>query len=177
MAILDRVKERIETDLTDAELTAMIDEIVAEIEGRLGVVGSITVFLDGDRELDGDRRFISLVRPATGTIVVTEIDGTDETVLAADDFRTLHGGRTLERLDDGTNGREFWERLVKAVYTPVSDQKERDEVVIQLVQLGIEHRGLKAEKAGDYSATFADYAMERNKLIDRLAPRRGMLMA
>ena len=178
MALLDRVKLRIETDLTDAELQSMIDEIVAEIDARFGVVGAITVFLDGDRALDGDRKFLALNRPDSGaTITITEIDGTDETLLVADDFRILHGGRTLERLIDGTNGRDFWERLVKVVYTPVSDQKERDEVVIQMVQLGIEHRGLKSEKDGDYSAGFADYPAEREKIIGRLTPMRGVMMA
>ncbi len=179
MVDLSRVKERIETDLSDTELQAMIDEVQSEINVKFGVIGSITIFLDGDRDLDGDRRFLNLARPRdTGqTITVVEIDGTDETTMAADDFRILHGGRTLERLIDGTNGRNFWERLVKVMYTPVSDVKERDEVIIQLVQLGITFRGLSSEKAGDYSASFPDYLAERDKLLDRLSPNRGVSMA
>lgn len=178
MTTLSRVKERIETDLSDTELTAMIDEITAEIEKRYGLNAAITVHLDGDRDLDGDRKFISLVRPdGGGTIAITEIDGTDETVMSANDFRILHGGRTLERLADGDNGAELWQRLVKVVYTPVDDDKERVEVTINLVQLGIEYRGLKSEKAGDWNAGFIDYTVEREKLLGGLAPRRGLLMA
>lgn len=177
MVDLTRVKERIETDLSDTELQAMIDEITAEIEGRYGANGSITVFLGDDRELDGYRTFLSLVRPLSGTAVVTEIDHTEETVVAADDFRVIHDGRTLERLNDGTTPRTFWQRLVKVVYVPVSDVLERDEITILLVQLGIEYRGLKSEKAGDHAASYMDYTTERTMLINRLSPRRGVLMA
>ena len=179
MVALARVKERTETDLSDTELQAMIDEIAAEIDLRFGLNAAIIVFLDGDRALEGDRRFLTLWRPIDvgPAITVTEIDITDEIVMAADDFRVLDGGRTIERLIDGTNGREFWERLVKVAYTPISNSKERDEIIILIVQLGIEHRGLKSEKAGDLTATFADYSVERDKLLARLMPRRGLSMA
>lgn len=177
MTTLSRVKERIETDLGDTELQAMIDEITAEIEAKFGVNGSITIHLGGDRELAGDRRYISLTRPYSSDITITEIDGTTETALSSDDYRIIHGGRTIERLTDGTNARSFWERLVKVAYTPVSDAEQRVEATILLTQLGIEYRGLKSEKAGDYSASMADYAEERDKIMGRLAPRRGLAMA
>ena len=184
MVALARVKERIETDLSDAELQAMIDKVNAEIEARFGPNAEITVHLDGDRELAGDRRFLSLTRPAdqAQTITVVEIDGTTETTLAADDFRVLHRGRTLERRVGGTNGRLTWQRLVKVTYTPVSDARQRDEVTIKLVQLDITYRGLdKQEGAGDFSrsgsVTADAYPRERDALLAQLAPRRGMVLA
>ncbi len=149
----------------------MIDEITAEIVARFGAIGSIIVYLDGDR------KYLSLTRPYGSSITIVEILGTDETALSADDFRILDGGRTLERLSDGTNGRLLWEKLVKVTYTPLSDDERREEVVIQVVQLGVEFRGLKAEKSGDYSVTFADYKAERNVLIGSLTPRRGVVMS
>ncbi len=171
MTTLTRVKERLETDLTDSELTSMINEITAEIEARFGINGAITVFLDGAR------KYLSLVRPYASSATITEILGTDETELSADDFRFLDGGRTIERLSDGTNGRSLWEKLVKVVYTPLSDAEKRVEVIILLVQLGIEYRGLKSEKAGDYNASMLNYVEERDKLMWRLSPRRGLLAA
>ena len=179
MVDLARVKQRIETDLSDAELQAMIDEVTAEIEARFGLNAQITVHLDGDRDLDGDRRFLSLTRPADTALAITvvEIDGTTEATLAADDFRILHGGRTLERLADGTNGRLRWQRLAKVTYTPVSDALERDEVVIQVVQIEVQARGLTGERAGDWQASYPDLAAEREKLLARLEPRRGLQMA
>jgi hypothetical protein len=179
MAILDRVKERIETDLSDSELDAMITAVQAEIDRRFGAVGAITVHLDGDRDLYGDHRFLTLWRALDGsqTVTVVEIDGTDETTLAADDYRVLHGGRTLERLVDGTNGRKRWQRLVRVAYTPVSDQPQRDEVTIKLVQLDVEYRGLSGERAGDWQASYPDAAAEREKLLASLAPRPRLAMA
>ncbi|KKM73944.1 hypothetical protein LCGC14_1405390 [marine sediment metagenome] len=177
MTILSRVLERTETDITDTELQSMIDEITAEIVGRFGLNASITVYLGGDREILRDRRFLTLIRPYASAMVITEIDGTTETVLSPDDFRILHRGRTLERLLEGTNGAEFWERLVQVVYTPLSDAAEREEVTILLVTLGLEYRGLKSEKAGDYTMTAKEYNDERGKQLDRLAPRSGMVLA
>jgi hypothetical protein len=46
MPLLDRVKERTGSDLSDAELQAMIDGIAAELDARLGPAG----------ELDGPAR-------------------------------------------------------------------------------------------------------------------------
>lgn len=39
MSLLDRVKERTGSDLSDSELQAMIDGITAELNARLGQIG------------------------------------------------------------------------------------------------------------------------------------------
>ena len=185
MALLDRVKERIETDLSDGELQAMIDEAVAEIERRFGPNAQITVHLGEDRTLAADRRFLTLARPLdTGqaaTAVEIEPPGAGDagarTTLDAADWRVLHGGRTIERLSDGPNGRRFWAPLVELTYTPVSDALQRDEVAIQVAQLEIQARGLDSERAGDWQAAYPDLAQKRETLIAGLAPRRGLGMA
>jgi hypothetical protein len=190
MALLDRVRERVETDLSDGELQAMIDAAAAEIEARHGPVAGITVHLGDDRDLAGHRRFLHPARPvdAAKAVTVVEIepadtgDAANETQLAADDFRLLHGGRVIERLIDGTNGRLYWAPLVRLAYTPVSDQKQRDEVAIKLVQLDLTYRGLdKSERAGDWqragSVTADAFTDERDALLASLAPRRNMVMA
>ena len=179
MALLDRLKGRVETDLSDLELQAMIDETVAEIEARFGANASIT------ETLDGNRIFLSLHRliDEGQSITVVEIEpantgaSANETTLAADDYRIRHGGRIVERLIDGTNGRDGWAPLVRVTYTPVSDQIQRDEAVIRVVQVDLNERGLSAEKAGDYNATYRDATVERERLINRLAPKGRMVMA
>ena len=171
MSTLTRIQERVETDLTGTELQSMIDEVVAEIERRFGVEGSIIVYLDGDR------KYLSLIRESSTITSIKEILGTDETTLETDDYRVLDGGRTLERLGTGTNGRLLWEKLVKVTYVPASKAEEREEVVIQVVQLGIEYKGIRSEKSGDSTVQFADYKIERDALIGALTPRRGMVMA
>ena len=175
MALLDRVKERVETDLSDAELQSMIDDIVNEIETRFGTNAAITV------EKDGGLSLLSMTRPIdTGeTVTITEIeaDNTTETVLAANDYRIRNGGRIVERLATGNNGRCAWAPTVRLAYTPVSDAAKREAVVIKLVQLDIEYRGLTSERAGDWQATYPDAAAEREKHLMTLSPRNGLVMA
>ncbi len=184
MSILYRLKGRVETDVLDRELETMIDAEVAEIVARFGAIASITV-----RE-EGRRHFVNVHRPIneTETVAIVEIEpantsaAANRTTLASDDYRITNGGRTIERLIDGTNGRDLWASLVELTYTPTSDQDRRDETVIKLVQLSLTYNGLnKQESVGDYSRTgsvTADaYDREREVLINRLAPRGRLLMA
>ncbi|MEP3258751.1 MAG: hypothetical protein ABJO06_14560, partial [Roseibium sp.] len=112
MALIDRVKERTGTDLGDAELQAMIDAIEADLTARLGATGEITVDLgDPTDPASAFRQTLHLARAldADETITVVELhpgntgSDDDELTLAADDFRVLHGGRTLQRLTGGTH--------------------------------------------------------------------------
>jgi len=184
MTLLDRVKERVETDLSDAELQAMIDQVEDEIDVRFGPAGATS------RQLDGDRRFLSLLDRAdvSKPITVVEVaarelgDAANETTLSADDYRVLHDGRTFERLADGTNGRLLWAPLVKLTYTPASKARQRDEVIIKVVQLDLSYRGLdKQASNGDVSSggnMAADaYTSERDALLDQLSPRPGLVLA
>ncbi|WPJ67959.1 head-to-tail adaptor [Sinorhizobium phage Aussie] len=188
MALIDRVKERTGTDLSESELQAMIDAITLDINARFGSAGPVTVEL-GDFEDPQSRslRTLRLARPMDETLPVTivEIDpgntgaAADELVLALGDYRVTHGGRTLQRLTGGAHGRSYWAPLVRVTYTPIGDQAARDEATIKLMQLDLSYRGgLKSERAGDYQFTLAsDVSAEREKIFDSLASRRGIVMA
>ncbi len=184
MSLLYRLKGRVETDVLDKELEAMIDAEVAEIEARFGVNASVTILEDGRRH------FIGLHRPIdeTKSIVIVEIEPSNtgapanRTTMISDDFRITNGGRTIERLIDGTNGRASWAPLVELTYTPTTDADRRDETVIKLVQLSLTYQGLdKQESVGDHtrggSVTADAYDKEREILINRLAPRGRLVMA
>lgn len=184
MAVLDRLKLRVETDLTDAELQLMIDAEVAEIIARFGAIAEIT------KLENGQRHFITLHRriDEAETIAIVEISPgntsatANRTTLSSDDYRITNGGRTIERLIDGTNGRQLWSDLVEFTYTPVSDQNRRDEAVVKLVTLSITYQGLdKQESVGDFSrggsVTADAYTKEREALLNTLAPRGRLVMA
>lgn len=188
MPLLDRVKERTGSDLSDAELQAMIDAIIADLDARYGPAGETTEDI-GDPS-DPDSRWkttLRLGRPAdTGqAMTVVEIDpgnsgdAGDELELDASDYRVLHGGRTLQRLIGGTNGRAYWAPLVRVTYTPVGMAALRDEATIQLMQLNLSYRGgLKSERAGDYQFTLSgDIATDRDALLKALEDRRGIIFA
>lgn len=188
MALLDRIRERTGTDLSDSELTAMIAAIGAELDARFGPDGAITVHL-GDIADPASRfaRSLRLIRPldAGEAVTITETDpgnsgdASADTVLAADDYAVLHGGRTLLRLTTGPNGRAYWAPLVTASYTPIGATTAREEATIKLIQLDLSYRGgLKSERAGDYQFTLSgDFAADREAIFEGLAQRQGMVMS
>lgn len=188
MALLDRVRERTGSDLSDAELQAMIDGIGAELDTRLGPAGPITVELgDLDDPSSRNQRTLRLIRPldVAQPVTIVEDDPADSGLaltritLDTADYAVLNGGRTLQRLTGGPNGRCWWAPLVMVTYTPIGEQAARDEATIRLMQLDLSYRGgLKSERAGDYQITLADnFADAREAIFAGLAQRRGMVMA
>jgi hypothetical protein len=186
--LLDRAKLRLQTDLPDAELLDMIDAIAAELDARFGVAGAITAELgDPADPVNRLRTSLRLLRPADTAlpIAVTEIDPgntgnpADEVLLAAGDFRVLHGGRTLQRLTGGPNSRTHWAPLVRVAYTPIGLAAARAEVTIKLLALDLSYRGaLRSERAGDYQFTLSgDMAADREAILKTLQDRGGMVMA
>lgn len=184
MALLDRIRIRTGSDLPDGELQAMIDGVAVEIAARLGAVGPITVTLGDLTDPDSrDKRTLRLARPiATGQpLTIVEIDpgnsgdAGNEVTLAATDYAVLHGGRTLQRLTGGPNGRSHWAPLVRVTYSPISDQAVRDETAIKLIMLDLSYRGaLKSERAGDYQFTLSgDPVADREAILSALATMPG----
>lgn len=188
MALLDRVKERTGSDLSDTELQSMIDAITAELDERFGAIGPQTVTLgsldDPNSRFARSHRLVFPIDTAQPVTITEEQPGNtgnpaDETELAADDFRVLDGGRTIQRLIGGTNDREYWAPIVHITYTPKANALQREEVTIQLIQLSLSYRGgLRSEKAGDYSMTLSgDMAKDREAILQTLEDRGGMVMA
>ncbi|MGQ3101022.1 MAG: hypothetical protein ACT6Q5_13325 [Sphingopyxis solisilvae] len=188
MALLDRVKERSGSDLSDEELEAIILAIAAELDARLGPIGPVTTEL-GD-PLDPESRFHKSLRVTppigAGAVTIVELDPgnsgdpTAETELDAADYRILHGGRTIQRLTNGPNGRTYWAPMVRITYTADGvSQAARDEATIKLALVDLSYRGgLKSERAGDYSITLSgDPAADREAIIRALIPSNGLLMA
>jgi hypothetical protein len=175
VALIDRVKERIEHDLSDVELQALIDEATAEIDERYGDAADpatpIAVLLDGG----GRSVFPNRPIDVDEAVEVVETVVTTETTLAADDYRVWHGGRRLERLNTGTNPRPCWGHPVEITYVPVADSDQRDEIVIKLVQLSIEYEGVSSERVGDTSTNYRDYTTERERLLASLAPNKFLI--
>lgn len=193
MALIDRVKERVglgggASDLSDTELQAMITAIAAELDARLGPAGEITVELgDLDDPVSRMQRTLRLNSPidVTQPVTIIEDEPADSglalarTTLDPTDFRVLHGGRTVQRLTGGPNGRSFWAPLVTLTYTVAGAAAARDEATIKLIQLDLSYRGgLKSERAGDYQFTLgSDPVADREAIIAALGQRGGMVMA
>lgn len=173
MALLDRVRERVESDLSDDELLAMIAEATAEIENAWGPNAETRA-----EYLTGGARTLTLFRPADAAepITVTE----NGTALDSSTYALAHGGRTIRRLQSAAwpSGRACWGSEVVVTYTVQDTQAQRDEATIKLVGLAAEYRGgLRADRIGDSSSNYAVWAEERDMLLARLAPWSSFTMA
>lgn len=176
MALIDRVKERIETSLLDPELQRLIDEANLDVITRWGPDAAAQTV-----QLRGGTPFLDVLRSIDTAAAITikeRVSATaDLTTLAANDYRVLYRGRTIERLRTGTNARTIWGDEIEVTYTPISDGNQRQEVIIKLVQLAVEFKGVSGEKVGDVSTNYADYWEERDRLLKSLGPRPGLMMA
>ena len=173
--LIDRIRERIETDLTDDELVRIAITAQQMIVARWGA--------DPDAltpevvYLEGHSRTLTMLRPIdiTEDVTITECD----TVLTADDdYRIQHGGRTLVRLADGkvTNPHAIWGRDIKVEYVPKSDASSRTEATINLVQLAVTYEAVAVRNVGDVQTTHVRMVQEREQILNSLSPRPGLLM-
>lgn len=182
MAIIDRVKKRVETDLDDTELQLMIDEANQDVIAKFGPHADpsnpITV------HLEGRRKKIVLSRPIdiTQSVVIKELFveyglGPTPYTIEALDYRIWPNGLVLERLITGPNAWSHWADQVEVTYVPVNDGDQREEVIIKLVILSLQYEGVSDSTVGDISENNLDYNAERGKLLNSLAPRGGLYMA
>lgn len=161
MALLDRVKERLETDLTDTELNAIIADAQSEVDDRFGVVGQeITVILAGYR------RMLDIIRPIDTDKDLEVTD--DDVVVDPGMYLVLNGGRTL------SNRAGKWGEFVEVKYTPKDDSSQRDEVIVELAILSAQHQGISSNRVGDVSTNHADLPAQREAILNRLSPRNGL---
>jgi len=183
MAIIDRVKERTETDLTDPELQMIIDEANQDIINKFGPHADpgnpISVLLPGNRESIILQRSIDISQ----TVAIVEYyDWWGETTYncVASDYRIWPPfNHRIQRRWDGSSAlpRRTWGDRVKVTYVPVNDGNMREEVIVKLVVLAIQYDAFTQQTVGDYSGQTGDYKDERNKLLMSIAPRHGMDMA
>lgn len=183
MALLDRVKERIETDLSDAELGSLISEAQAEIVSRFGPdrdTGDPLVL-----EFSGFRRYLDLIRPLDPdqTVAITEKSrpSASAVTLTTADWTLRNEGRTIERLErmlvHSRTLERLWDAIVEVTYVPKDDQPQRDEATIKLVQLSIAYEAVDARSVGDVSTTHKGFRAERDAILDSISPRKGLLIA
>ena len=164
---LAEIRTNVETDLVDAALQRLIDDAEAEmirVAGPHSAAGSAEQTAYPER-LTAD---IFLTRQASAVTEVIETLADTDTTLAADDYELLNGGRILRRLSDGTNGRSEWGDRVKVTHTPTTDEDQRKGVLIEVVALAVQYKGLGAEREGDWQGTHLDYTKERARLFKRL---------
>ncbi len=156
-----QLREHVETDLTDEALERLVDSADAEIIRAYGPH-------DGEQSalVAGRGYRIWLPRPAESITEIVEWAGWetpgDADTVSAATYHLEHGGRTIWRTDA-----QFMTN-VQVTYTPVADNPRRTAVLIDLVKLEIQYRGLNTERVGSYSVTYMDHDKERQRVLTRL---------
>ena len=155
----------VSSDLATASLQRLLDDSESDIIKFFGPHSASSSQVE---TLIGEGRSIVFVTKSVSAVnSIVETIGRTSTTLSADDYE-VHSNLTLERLDNGTNARSAWGDRVKVTYTPKSETDQRKRVQIDLCKLAINFEGLSSESSGNYSRSFGDYQLERQRILSNL---------
>lgn len=144
----------VETDRTDAELTAIIAREEAAMVRKLGPHGDGVSTVTGVATGYGGDLFLG--RPV---VSVTSVAGTA--------WASLGGLALYPGQGRVTGGR--YTGAVAVVYTPADDREERKAALIDLVRLTLARTAYKSEStAGEHSYSAPDWEAERAAIYRRL---------
>lgn len=162
------LQAQVETDLSDTDLQQIIDAVERDIRGH---VGPTTGYV---HEYDGLDMATMLRLPVAAASITTVVEYTDavsdptETTLSSDDYELSDDAWWLRRLSSGTNPRSLWGWHVIVTFEPEADAARRKQAAIQLARLEVVHTGYSREASGDWSASSADNARERARILRNL---------
>jgi hypothetical protein len=162
---VDQLREHVATALEDDALRRLLDAAEAAILEVAGPPGQ-----DVTEVVDGRTSRIVLSRPAA-TIVAVREAGYSEDLLTPD--YSLSSPYVLRR----ENTRR-WADRVAVTYTPEHDAATRMAVQVGLIQLDLNYQpGMEQNTAGNWNEMFVnDYEAERQRVLARLMPTRGMVV-
>lgn len=159
----------VETDIGVEALQRVLDAADADIVAKYGAhTGSRTeTYYPG---LADERIYTKQVVDTGQAVTIVETNtttyGASTTTLAASDY-TINR-KEIKRQSGGTNSSSYWAPLVTITYTPVSDAARRIMLTVDLVKLALKYEAIQSATMGDSSITFAQYEMERSRLLNRL---------
>ena len=171
---VDEVKEHVTTGLSDAALGRLIDSQDAYIRQMVGQHDPATTMVyEEDRELHFQR--IWLPRPAVSIAMIEgrRLRDTVWTVWDASTYYMSDEGRSV-RVISGWDWTYGFQRRVRVTYTPVSENAERAQALIDLVRLEAQDTGLASESDDTYSYKAKDKTKARREIIAPL--KRGYRM-
>lgn len=165
-----QLRQHVDTDLPDAALQRILDDVDAEIVRRFGE--HTTTITEAHRPGAGESRLFTDRKIASITSIVETVRttiGDEQITLAADDY-VIESNRCIRRESNGTNSRTYWAELVEIEYLPVADTARRIGVTIDVCKLTIVYQALASSSVGDASMSHVAYDMERERLLRRLEP-------
>ena len=160
---VEEFKLGFETDLDDDVLQQHLDSVEAELELKFGASDE-----DGIEDFSGGSTYLFPVRPVLTVTSIVETVGITDTTLSSDDWKLWHGGRQIERLGNGTNGRLTWGERVRITFAGTDQLAIRRQVQNDLVKADIQFQGLTSVKSGNWAGSNPDYAKLRTSILSRL---------
>lgn len=171
MPSLTEVRARVETDLDDDTLNLIIDAETEALERHAGTATEEETQFASGLSIIFLRRLPAEITTITERRLVTS----DPVTLADDDWR-MSGKFGLRRLSDGTNAAGTWGAEVVIEYVPEIDQRLRDRVLLDLVQVSVEFRAFDSEEVGDWKGEQKDQEQRRQALLAQLREGRSLLI-
>ena len=165
---VDEVKEHVTTGLSDAALGRLIDSGDAYIRQMLGQHDPATTMVY-EMDLDPGYQSIWLPRPAVSIATLEKRRRLDsawtvqdaETYYLSDEGRSVQTTRSLWTWGWGNR----FEMRVRVTYTPVPENAERTQALIDLVRLETQDTGLEMERDDTYRYEAKDKTKARREII------------
>ena len=159
------VREHVTTGLSDAALERVIDGQDAYIRRMVGPHDPATTMVYENDDRTVDCRFW-LPRPASS---IAKLEDRRRNyggwfVRDASNYFLSDGGRSVNISSWGQSFRE----VVRVTYTPVSENIERAQALIDLVRLETQDTGLNSERDDTFSYTSKDMGKARREAITPL---------
>ena len=161
------VKEHVTTGLSDTALGRLIDAQDSYIQRMVGPHDPATTMVyeteSGYASGQGLQR-IWLPRPASSISTVEDRYPYDSefTVRAGSEYYLSDGGRSVNLK---LHFYEFFRPVVRVTFTPVSENAERAQALIDLVRLETQDTGLKSERDDTFSYEAKDKLKARREII------------
>ena len=162
---VSEVREHVTTGLSDAALGRVIDGQDAYIRRMVGEHDPVsTMVYENDNRTIDDRLW--LPRPAISIAMLEDRRRNYGGWYVRDesDYFLSDGGRSVNISSWGWPFRE----LVRVTFTPVSENIERAQALIDLVRLETQDTGLNSERDDTFSYTAKDKAKVRREVITPL---------
>lgn len=168
---VDEVRERVDTSLTDAGLTALAsdcEDMITDWAGPLVIEGypedaeqvTETVYARGTT-------LLRLKQKIGEIISVTDTSGDTDTELVVEaenegDWRVR--GDYLERADG-----YIWGERTTVVYVPADGRFKRRQALVKLVQLELNFQpGMSSQQAGPWAERYAKYAADKSMILNEV---------
>ena len=173
------VKEHVTTGLSDAALERLIDAQDSYIRQIVGQHDPATTMVY-EMDLDPGYQSIWLPRPAVSIATLEKRRRLDSawTVQDAETYYLSDEGRSIQTTRNvwtwGWGWGHRFEMRVRVTYTPVPENAERTQALIDLVRLEMQDTGLEMERDDTYRYEAKDKTKARREIIAPL--KRGYRM-